>query len=79
MQPSRVLVTQSVCDQANPESMCLCGSRAGEKWFFDFNCWLDAKNGMSATRPPSKFKAATKGGVSNYRWEGSQTAGGRAG
>lgn len=39
----------------------------GEKWMFDFKCWLDAKRGLQQTRPPSGYKPPTKGGLSDYR------------
>ncbi len=53
--------------RAQVDSAELENVATGEKWIFDFKCWLDHKNGMSATRPPSRFKAATKGKPCNYR------------
>ena len=34
---------------AAPNAACT----AGEKYFFDFKVWLDAKRGLYAVRPPS--------------------------
>ena len=47
-------------------------SPSGEKWLFDFKCWLDSKRGLSAKRAPSKYKGPgglPPGTLCNYRVE----------